>query len=1028
MNLTGFALRNQPLVLIIVFALVVYSGMVLGDFPSQEDPPITVREAVVVTFVPGMEASDVELLVTRNIEQALARIPERDYIYSWSRMGRSEVRIKVLDAYEQEDLDVIWQDVRNKVIDITPTLPRGAIGPFVNDDFGDVTVASAALTGDGFTLAQLHAVAKRVQDQLYLLSGVKRVELYGVQDETIWIEFSTARLAQLGFSISEIRNALVAQNRILPGGSIDTGEREILVVPRGDFRSVEDIANVEIEVPDTGQTIRVRDIANLRRGYVDPPEAPFYYNGEQAVLIGVSMAEGENVLDVGPRVVERLEDLEQLLPVGFRLRIGNYQPTHVERAVAAVRSNLFQTIAIVLVVIVGFLGVRTGLIVGLHVPLTMVVTLVVMFYFDIAMHRISLATLIISLGLLVDNGIVVAEEIGKRLFQGEERLDAATNTGRTLSTPLLVSSITTVLMFVPLALAPHAAGEYLRSMSQVILISLGISWLLAMTVTPILCNRFLQAPQVSEEGVRAQYEKPFYVRYRRTLEGLLHQRTLFLASMAGVLVFGFWLFGMIPQQFMPESDRPQIMIDVKLPSGYGIRESDRRIRELAAWLQDETQNPEVVQTLTYVGSGGVRFFVTISPEPSAANMGFILATVGSLEEVGPVMQRVRAHAREHFPALHLLVKRMFLGSVETGLVEARLSALGLPGQRDQLMEAGERVISAFASIPHTTNIFSDFENRITKAIVEVDQSRAQRAGVTNADIANSLQAVLEGSTATVLREGDEEIAITGRALAAERLSADRLFTANVFSPRTGASVPLIQIATIRPANTFSVIARRNYAPTLTVSASSLTRTATKLEQAVEAQIDEIVAELGGGFSWEWGGETESQTDAQTALFAFVPLCLFGVLICLVGQFNSMRKPIVVLLTVPLAFTGVAIGLLVGGGFNSFMALLGILSLVGIVVNNAIVMLEQIDIEQAGGLEPYDAIITACLARMRPILMTALTTILGMMPIIISRDPLFYDMAITIAFGLAFATVLTLGLAPVLYATIMRVPSPPRTSP
>jgi multidrug efflux pump subunit AcrB len=581
-------------------------------------------------------------------------------------------------------------------------------------------------------------------------------------------------------------------------------------------------------------------------------------------------------------------------------------------------------------------------------------------------------------------------------------------------------------MFVPLALAPHASGEYLRSMAQVIMISLGISWVLAMTVTPILCARFLKPPQVSEEEVRAQYERPLFVRYRKLLEGLLRRRMLFLASMVGVLIFGFWLFSMAPQQFMPPSDRPQILVDVKLPAGYGIRESDRRIRELTAWLEDESQNPEVVQTLTYVGSGGVRFFVTIAPEPSAPNMGFVLVTLGSADDVGPVMQRLRAHARRHYPALDLLVRRMFLGSTETGLVEARISALGLPGQREQLLDAGEKLAGAFASVPHTINVYNDWENRVIKAVVEVDPARARRAGVTNQEIANSLRSVLQGATPTVLREGDEEIPITGRALAAERLAADRLLTANVFSPRTGAAVPLIQIATARPENTFALIARREYAPTLTVRATSMTRTAVQLEAALEPEIEAIVSELGSGFRWEWGGETESQSQAQAALFAFVPLSLFGVLICLVGQFNSVRKPIVILLTVPLAFTGVAIGLLVANGYNSFMALLGILSLVGIVVNNAIVMLEQIDVEREAGLAPYDAIVTACLARLRPIVMTALTTILGMMPIILSRDPLFYDMAVTIAFGLAFATVLTLGLAPVLYATVLRIPSPPRS--
>jgi multidrug efflux pump subunit AcrB len=358
-------------------------------------------------------------------------------------------------------------------------------------------------------------------------------------------------------------------------------------------------------------------------------------------------------------------------------------------------------------------------------------------------------------------------------------------------------------------------------------------------------------------------------------------------------------------------------------------------------------------------------------------------------------------------------------------VEARLSALGLQGDRDELYAAGEEVAAAFARIPGTVNIYNDFENRVVKAAVEIDPVRAQRAGVDNEALASSLRTVLEGGTATVLREGDEEIPITGRALPEERLSADRLFGLTVFSSETDSAVPLVQIATIRAETSFSLIKRRDYAPTLTVRAKSLDLTATELEAATRDRIDEIVGALGGRFRWEWGGESESSRKAQTALFAYVPLSLFGVLVCLVGQFNSFRKPLVVLLTVPVAFTGVAIGLLVGGSYYSFMALLGILSLIGIVVNNAIVMLEQIDVEREGGTEHYDAIIAACQARLRPILMTTLTTALGMAPLIISRDPLFYDMAIAIAFGLVFATVLTLGLAPVLYAVFMRVPSPER---
>jgi multidrug efflux pump subunit AcrB len=649
----------------------------------------------------------------------------------------------------------------------------------------------------------------------------------------------------------------------------------------------------------------------------------------------------------------------------------------------------------------------------------MILVIAGMYVAGIAMQRISLATLIISLGLLVDNGIVVSEEIGQRLFRGEGRMDAAVNTGKKLAIPLLISSITTVLMFVPLALAPHSSGEYLRSMSMVIMMTLGLSWLLAMTVTPILCHRFLKPPEVSEEELQQQFETPMYRAYRSLLERAMAHRTPILAAMVGVFIAGIALLSVVPQQFFPESDRPQILVDIKLPAGYGIRETKRQVERLVAWLEDEEQNPEILQTLTYVGNGGVRFFVTIAPEASAENVAAIVISLPDPSEVGPVMDRLRNHALEQFPELSLRAKRMFLGSVETGLIEARLFG----PDRDALFAAGKTVENRLAEISGTINVYNDWENRVIHAVVEVDQNQARRSGVTSRDIASSLTTALRGDEFSVLREGDEEISITARVVATERLSADRVRGLNVVSAKTGKIVPLMQISTIQPRNEPFVIKRRDHSPTVTIEAKSLTLTAPELEAELRPTLDGIVAELGQDYRWEYGGETESSGDAQTALFAFVPICFLGILICLVGQFNSFKKPIVIILTIPLALTGVSIGLLISGSFFGFMAILGILSLIGIVINNAIVLLDQIDIEQASGKSPYDAIVAASLGRFRPILMTTLTTVLGMLPIIISRDPLFYPMANTIAYGLAFGTVLTLGVAPVLYAVLFRVESP-----
>jgi len=1017
MNLTGFALRNTPLVLVLTTALAIFGLSTLTNFPSQEDPPIAVREAVVTTYAPGMPPEKVERLITREIEKALARITERYTIYSYSWQGRSEVHIDIGDEYP--DLDGIWQDVRNKIIDVVPRLPEGVIGPFVNDDYGDVTVMSVALVAEGFTLAEMFEEAKRIQDELYLIPGVGRVQLYGVQKETIWIEFSTARIAQLGISPGEIRSALETQNIVLPGGTVDTGRRELIFAPSGDFQNVGEIENLPIEIPGTERVVYLRDVASVTRGYVDPPESPFYYDGQPGILLGITMVDGENVLDVGPRVLSRVETLEARLPIGYSLHIGNYQPTHVDRAVSSVQNNLFQTLAIVLVVIVAFLGLRTGLIVGLHIPLTMIVTLAGMYVAGIAMQRISLATLIISLGLLVDNGIVVSEEIGKRLFRGEGRMEAAANTGKMLAVPLLISSVTTVLMFVPLALAPHSSGEYLRSMSIVIMMALGLSWILAMTVTPILCKRFLKAPQVSEEELERQFDAPMYRIYRSLLERALANRVPVLVAMAALFVVGVQLLSVVPQQFFPESDRPQLLVDIKLPAGYGIRETDRQVKRLVAWLEDEKQNPEILQTLTYVGNGGVRFFVTIAPEVSADNVAAIVITVPGPSDVGPLMDRLREHVLEQFPELSVRAKRMFLGSVESGLIEARLFG----PDRDALFAAGKAIENRLAEIQGTINIHNDWENRVIHAMIEVDQNQARRSGVTSLDIASSLSLALRGDEFSVLREGDEEISIVARVAAAERLSADRVRGLNVVSAKTGKIVPLMQISTIQPRNEPFVIKRRDHSPTVIVEAKSLTLTASELEDALRPTLDGIVADLGQDYRWEYGGETEASGDAQAALFAFVPICFLGILICLVGQFNSIKKPLVIILTLPLALAGVSAGLLISGSFFGFMAILGILALVGIVINNAIVLLDQIDIERESGKSPYDAIVAAALGRFRPILITTLTTVLGMLPIIISRDPLFYPMANTIAYGLAFGTVLTLGVAPVLYAVLFRVDSP-----
>ena len=1026
--ITRFSLEFRRLTIVFI-AAVIFIGLVLFfDFPRQEDPPIIIREVVVTAFFPGMDAPDMEELVTRRLEAQLRTLPELDDIWSDSKNGMSIIHAETRDEFD--DLDLIWQKVRNKMSDSKTELPAGTIGPFVNDEFGLTAVATIALWSEGFSMADMRLVARDVRDRLYELPGIRKIQLFGVHAEQVFLKFSATRLAGLGVTVGEIINTLVEQNIVLPGGSVDATERNVVVTPSGNFRSVEDIENVEFIIPETRQTIVLKDILTVERGYTDPPRDLAYFNGKRAIVISVSITPGVNAVAFGEQLTRKLKVLESQLEIGYVLEYATFQPDLVEAAVNGGLSNIYQTVVIVLVVVILFLGVRTGLIVGSFVPMTMLLGMILMRFFSIELERVSIASCIIALGMLVDNGIVIAEDIRSRLERGDERRPACIETGRTMAIPLLTSSLTTILAFLPMLLLDGQVGEYAFSLPMVVILLLLSSWFLSMYVTPAMCFWFMKvkpAPESETSPVTGSTEPPsteskdpdpyagrFYRVYRGLLEGMLRLRMIVLVGAVAAILCGGFVASLLVREFFGPSDRNQFLVYLDLPAGYRIESTNAAVQRLIAWLSDEKINSEVTSTIAYVGTGGPRFFLVLSPVQPDPHVAFLVVNTERDDQVPLLIQRLREHLIDDFPEATGRVKQMWLGSVEPGFVEIRLYGL----DPEYLYEKGNQLIDGLKAMPGSLDVLSDWENKTLKARILVDQVRARRAGVSSRNVANSLQSHMDGLRITEFREGDLAIPVLARSVEEDRRDLGDLWNVMVQSSRTGNMVPLTQISDIVGDWEFYRISHRNQERCLTVELKHEFLKAPELLEAAMPLIEGL--ELKPGYRWEVGGEIESSAETLGKMMRWMPLCIFGIAVLLIWQFNSFRRPLIIFITIPLAFTGAFIGLVIMRAPFDFFAMLGLLSLAGVIINNGIVLIDKIDTEQAAGAEPHAAVLNAALTRFRPILMTTVTTVFGLLPLIISVDPLFFSMAVIIAFGLIFGTVLTLGVVPVLYSVFFMV--------
>jgi multidrug efflux pump subunit AcrB len=754
--------------------------------------------------------------------------------------------------------------------------------------------------------------------------------------------------------------------------------------------------------------VRLGDIAEVRVLPVDPPDSAAVYRGQDAVVLGVSMRPGQNVKAFGEALKTHLAALQQTLPAGFTLDYVTFQADVVEREMGKMNRVMVETIAIVMAVVVLFLGWRAGIIVGSIVPLTILATLLVMRALGIELHTVSMAAIIIALGLLVDNGIVIAEDIERRLAAGQARRGACLEAGRTLAVPLLTSSLVIIFAFSPFFFGDTPINEYLRPLVVVLTLSLLGSWLLCLTVTPLLCYHFLRAPAHGAHGEEAAAPKGFYAWYARLIRRVLDHKPLFLGAMAVLLAGAMVLLARVPAGFLPPSDRPQFQIALELQPGIDSRRTQAVVRDLSRWLSDAKANPEVTTNIGYVADGGPRIILGLNPPLPATHIGYFTVGVHDKKELDPTMQRVRAWIEQAHPEVRAQVKRFSLGASESGMVAYRISG----PDETTLRSLGRQVQAALEQVPGMTAVRDDWGTRVPRLDVQIDQRKARRLGITSEDVALSLGARTLGVDLSVLRDGDTMVPLIARGSDAERAHPEDLANTLVHSAAGAAPVPLSAIATLALASEPTVIRRRDLARTLTVEGRATAGTAQQAVDQAAPAVAKIV--LPAGYRIELGAEVEEAAEANQALAQFLPHAAIAMLLLFVWQFNSFRKLVLILAIIPFAMIGVAPALMLSGEPLGFMANFGLLSLAGIIVNNAVLLLERIESELAAGKPRREAVVAAAVQRLRPIVMTKLTCVAGLVPLLLFGGALWSGMAVTIMGGLLLGTLVTLGLVPVLY--------------
>ncbi|WP_029829726.1 multidrug efflux RND transporter permease subunit VmeV [Vibrio parahaemolyticus] len=1014
MNIAEYSIKNKVISWLFIVILAIGGVTSFLELGRLEDPAFTIKDAMIVATYPGATSKEVEEELTYPLEKEIRKPPYIDRITSTSSNGMSQIMVSMKMDYGPDELPQIWDEMRRKINDLQPTLPQGVQSLQIIDDFGDVYGVMLMLTGDDYDYVELKRYADHLRREIELVDGVGKVDIAGDQQEMLFVEISLDRLASLNLDMNVVSGLLNQQNNVVSAGEVMVNGESLVIRPSGTLNTVQALENLIIHGRDTGNLIRLKDVATITRSIQEKPGNMILFNGKKAINIGISFASGVNVVEVGERLNAELSSLESIKPAGLDMSYFYNQAQEVDDSVKAFVISLAEAVAIVIIVLLFTMGLRSGVIIGVVLLLTVFGTFILMNYNNIELHRISLGALIIALGMLVDNAIVVVEGILVGLKKGRTKVQAAVDIVKQTQWPLLGATVIAITAFAPIGLSQDATGEFMGSLFWVLCFSLFLSWVTAITLTPFLADLLLKEEEKDSNGEDEDpYKGWLFVVFGALLKFSLRFRWMTVAAMVALLVGAVIAFGNVKQQFFPPSNTPMFYVDMWMPEGTDIRQTIKQAEKVESYIR---QQDDIDFVSVSIGQGLQRFALTYQPEKSYEAYAQFQVRTTDRDNMFKLLHKLDDNLAKTFDEPTFQFKLMEFGPSPASKIEARITG---PDPK-VLRELAVQVEDILHTDPGARNIRHDWRERTKELVPVFNESKARRLGISKEDLSSTLQMAFGGSTFGVLRDGTHTLPIMMRLPEAERVDFESLQNVKIWSPSLQTYIPVDQIIDgVELDWSEPLIQRRDRKRTLTVLADHdvlSDDTAASLFARVQPKVMSL--HIPEGYEITWGGEYESSKDAQEGLFGSLPMGYLLMFIITILLFNSIKKPLVIWFTVPLSIIGVAFGLLTTNMPFSFTAFLGLLSLSGMILKNGIVLLDQINLELESGKDPYLAIVDSAISRVRPVSMAALTTILGMIPLVF--DAFFGSMAITIMAGLGFATVLTLIVVPVMFAILFRI--------
>jgi multidrug efflux pump subunit AcrB len=1052
---------NKSVITITLTIVLIYAGFkAFQSLPRLEDPEFTIKEAIITTPYPGASASEVEEEVTNVIEKAVQELGQLKRVESTSSRGLSTVKAIIKDEYDKKGLPQVWDELRRKVNDYQTQLPPGAGPSLVNDDYGDVYGVYLAITGEGYSYAELKDYADLLKRELLLVKDVKKIVLYGVQPEAVYVEMSRTKMAALEISQLDIYNALRAKNLPADAGEIDVGKERFPINPTGEFTSEEEFGDLLVNSRSGESLVYLKDVADIRRGYTEPPKNILRYNGKPAIGLAISTVLGGNVVTMGEGIEQKVKELEPLAPLGMELEVISLQSESVTQSINGFVVNLIEAIVIVVVVLLFAMGLRSGLIIGAVLFITICGTFVFMGMWNVTLERISLGALIIALGMLVDNAIVVVDGMRIKMEQGEDAISAANEIVGQTAMPLLGATVVAVLAFAAIGTSKDSTGEYCRTLFQVILISLMFSWVTAVTITPLLCKYSLigkKKPGKEDQKAKDPYAGKFFQIYKKLLITAINLRYMTVGIVIGIFILSLIGFGFIKTMFFPTATRPQFFVELYFPEGYRIEDTARELEATEKYLKG---SEGVTNVISEIGGGDPRFLLTYVPGKASSSYAVILVSVEDYEVIDTIFQKTQTELEKLLPNTVVNVRKFLLGPGEGGKIQLRISG----PDRMMLRELAGKVKEILNADPQAKAVRDEWKEKVKVVRPQLEEAQASQLGISRPEVARAFEESFSGTTTGIYRDKStfepQLLPIIARAPDYERMNLDTIQSLQIWSQAAGRMIPIGQVVSGFNTETENAnIGRRDRVTMIKIHADPrtelpselLARVKPEIEKALNVDVGQVTGQDFGpednpfqdfehevipirdsdqlplkglpGYYIAWGGEAEDSARANAGLQKSIPIFFALMVLIVIFLFNSVRQPLIIWLTVPLSIIGVTIGLLLFKQPFGFMALLGLLSLSGMLIKNAIVLIDQIDTEIKSGKDRYQSVVDSGVSRLNPVMMAAATTILGMVPLL--QDAFFVSMAVTIMFGLLVATVLTLVVVPVLYTIFFKIPNPSR---